>query len=80
MLSNIKKKLGLESDYFIRSTVYSNHYIAVMKETKTTIGYGLKSGAVGACIFKKENAEAFIQPSGYTGLELIKVEEVLTKL
>jgi hypothetical protein len=66
--------------YFIRLKDNKNaflHYDGDDPKDKEQVVYKVKEGFIGACIWTKEKAEAFIMQAGIGNVELARVTDVL---
>lgn len=71
------KDIGHDA-YFIRVSDKPNLFLHWNKETSDQLEYIIKEGTVGACIWKLENGQKFIDAGGQQeGLELVRIDQVL---
>ena len=69
-----------EDAYFIRVIGDKEHYVHLDEDsTNEDIIYKIKEGLVGACVFKKDHAEAFISFTKANNIETVRVSDVVGK-
>lgn len=71
-----------EDAYFIKLSDHENqfvHFEGDNPEDSSQVIYRIKEGSIGACVFKKQNAENFIKESPGSNLILVKVRDYIKK-
>lgn len=67
----------LKDSYFIRLTDNKGVYVHFIQEEGGEEEYVLKHGLVGACMFKKSEANNFILAAGASNMEAVSCDSVL---
>ncbi len=73
MKKTVMNEEDIEKAYFIRLTINKNGFV----HFNPGIGYVIKQGCIGACIFCEKKGKEFILEAESMNLELVKFREVI---